>query len=59
MSRKGDCYDHAPADSFRGTLKTELVHHRCYQTRAEAEGEIAAYIDPTSMPSRAAQSRRR
>jgi putative transposase len=26
-------------------LKTELVHHRRYQTRAEAAGEIADYID--------------
>jgi len=45
MSRKGNCYDNAPAESFWGTLKTELVHHRRYQSRAEAAGEIAEYID--------------
>jgi putative transposase len=36
MSRKGDCYDNAPMESFFHTLKTELVHHRQYATRAEA-----------------------
>lgn len=45
MSRKGNCYDNAPVESFFGTLKTELVHHRRYQTRADAEQEIAEYID--------------
>jgi putative transposase len=45
MSRKGNCYDNAPIESFWGTLKTELVHHRHYRTRAEAEREIAEYID--------------
>jgi transposase InsO family protein len=32
-SRKGDCWDNAPMESFFHTLKTELVHHRKYQTR--------------------------
>ena len=45
MSRKGNCYDNAPVESFWGTLKTELVHHRQYRTRAEAAREIAEYID--------------
>ncbi len=45
MSRKGNCYDNAPVESFWGTLKTELVHHRRYQTRAEAVREIGEYID--------------
>lgn len=45
MSRKGNCYDNAPVESFWGTLKTELVHHRRYQTRAEAMREISEYID--------------
>ena len=40
MSRKGNCYDNAPMESFWGTLKTELVHHRRYRTREEArEGD--------------------
>jgi putative transposase len=45
MSRTGNCYDNAPVESFWGTLKTELVHHRRYQSRAEVEREIAEYID--------------
>ena len=45
MSRKGNCYDNAPVESFWGTLKTELVHHRRYQSRAEAAREIAEHID--------------
>ncbi len=45
MSRTGNCYDNAPVESFRGTLKNELVHHRRYATRAEAEREIGEYID--------------
>jgi putative transposase len=45
MSRKGNCYDNAPVESFWGTLKTELVHHRQYATRAEAVREISEYID--------------
>ena len=45
MSRKGNCYDNAPVESFFGTLKTELVHHRRYRTREEAAREIREYID--------------
>ncbi len=45
MSRKGNCYDNAPVESFWGTLKNELVYHRRYQTRAEAVREITEYID--------------
>ena len=45
MSRKADCYDNAPMESFFHTLKTELVHHRQYATRAEAQREIFAYIE--------------
>ena len=40
MSRKGNCYDDAPVESFCGRLKTESVDHRRYQTRAEAAREI-------------------
>ena len=36
MSRKGDCFDNAPMESFFHTFKTEQVHHRKYATRAEA-----------------------
>ena len=45
MSRKGDCYDNAPMESFFHTLKTELVHHRRYATRAQATRDIFAYIE--------------
>jgi putative transposase len=43
LSRKGDCYDNTPMESFFHTLKTELVHHRQYATRAEATRDIFAY----------------
>lgn len=45
MSRKGNCYDNAPMESFWGTLKQELVHHRRYATRDEAIREIREYIE--------------
>ena len=45
MSRKGNCYDNAPMESFWGTLKNELVHHRRYRTREEAITEITEYIE--------------
>jgi transposase InsO family protein len=45
MSRKADCYDNAPMESFFHTLKTELVHHRNYKTRAEAQRDIFAFIE--------------
>ena len=45
MSRKGNCYDNAPMESFWGTLKQELVHHRRYRTRLEATRDIIEYIE--------------
>lgn len=45
MSRKGNCYDNAPMESFWGTLKNELVHHRRYRTREEAARDIIEYIE--------------
>ena len=45
MSRKANCYDNAPMESFFHTLKTELVHHRQYETRAEAQRDIFAFIE--------------
>ncbi|WP_425514129.1 IS3 family transposase [Geobacter grbiciae] len=45
MSRKGNCYDNAPMESFWGSLKNELVHHCRYETRAEAEASIREYIE--------------
>ena len=45
MSRKGNCWDNAPMESFWGTLKTELVHHRRFATRDQARQEITEYIE--------------
>ncbi|MBF0456512.1 MAG: IS3 family transposase [Nitrospirae bacterium] len=45
MSRKGNCYDNAPMESFWGTLKNELVYHRHYRTRQEAIDDITEYIE--------------
>jgi transposase InsO family protein len=45
MSRTGNCYDNAPMESFFATLKTELVHHCHYQTKAEAKTDIFEYIE--------------
>jgi putative transposase len=45
MSRRGNCYDNAPMESFWGTLKNELVHHHHYRTREEAIKEITEYIE--------------
>ena len=45
MSRKGDPYDNAVAENFFSCLKCELVHHKHYCTRAEAQTDIFAYIE--------------
>ena len=44
MSRKGNCWDNAVAESFFGHLKQELVQWQCYQTRAEAQQDVLNYI---------------
>lgn len=45
MSRKGNCYDNAPMESFWGLLKNELIHHRHFRTVEEARGAISEYIE--------------
>ena len=45
MSRKANCWDNAPMESFFGTLKTELVHHREYPDRDTARRDLFAYIE--------------
>jgi putative transposase len=45
MSRRGNCYDNAPMESFWGILKSELTHHRHYKTRQEAIREISEHIE--------------
>ena len=45
MSRKGNCYDNAPVESFFDSLKTEEVADRVYRTRSEARRRIVDYIE--------------
>ncbi len=45
MSRKGNCWDNAVAESFFHTLKTELVHHEDYRSRTETKASIFEYIE--------------
>lgn len=45
MSRSGNCYDNAYAESFFHTLKVELVHRQKFQTHTEARETIREYID--------------
>jgi transposase InsO family protein len=45
MSRKGNCWDNAVAESFFHTLKTELVYHEIYETKAQANQSIFEYIE--------------
>jgi len=45
MSRKGDCWDNAMMESFFGSLKTEWVYGKDYQTRAEAKQDLFKYIE--------------
>lgn len=45
MSRKGNCWDNAVAESFFGALKSELIYRTCFETRKEAEMSIFEYIE--------------
>ncbi|MCC3344684.1 IS3-like element ISPssp1 family transposase [Psychrobacter sanguinis] len=45
MSRKGNCYDNAPIESFWGQLKNELIYHKVYETRDEAIKDVVRYIE--------------
>jgi transposase InsO family protein len=45
MSRKGNCWDNAVAESFFATLKTELVHEADWGTRAAARSAIFEYLE--------------
>ncbi len=52
MSRTGDCWDNAVAESFFATLKGELVDHERYATRAAAVASIRDYIERFYNPQR-------
>jgi putative transposase len=45
MSRTGNCWDNAPAESFFGILKRELVFHKRYLSRSQARQSIFDYIE--------------
>jgi putative transposase len=45
MSRKGNCWDNAVAESFFATLKVEFVHETLFRTRAQATHEVFEYIE--------------
>lgn len=45
MSRRGNCYDNAPMESFFATLKKERIHQVRYRSRAEARADIFGYIE--------------
>ena len=45
MSRKGNCWDNAVAESFFKTLKTELVYHEDYLTKQQAKLAVFEYIE--------------
>jgi len=46
MSRKGDCWDNAPCESWFGKLKSEWIYpHGIYETREEAKSSIIEYIE--------------
>ncbi len=52
MSRKGDCYDNAVAESFLSTLECELVMRHDWHTKAEARRAIFRYIETWYNPKR-------
>jgi putative transposase len=45
MSRTGNCWDNAPAESFFGILKRELIFHKRYLSRSQARQSIFDYIE--------------
>ena len=45
MSRRANCWDKAVAESFFGTLKTELIHPKIFSDQAEAKTIIAEWIE--------------
>jgi putative transposase len=45
MSRKGNCWDNAVAESFFGSLKKERIKKQIYKTRALAQADVKAYIN--------------
>jgi putative transposase len=45
MSRRGNCYDNAPMESFWSSLKNELIYQRRFETRLQAQAAVQEYIE--------------
>jgi putative transposase len=45
MSRRGNCLDNAPMESFFVSLKKEQAHHVRFRTRAEARAAVFEYVE--------------
>lgn len=52
MSRRGNCWDNAVAESFFSSLKKERIKKRIYRTRTLANDDIADYIEAFYNPKR-------
>ncbi len=52
MSRKGDCWDNAVAESFFSTIKAELIHRTDYVSRSQARASVFEYIEAFYNPRR-------
>jgi putative transposase len=52
MSRRGNCWDNAVAESFFGSLKRERVQKRIYRDHAEARSDLFDYIEMFYNPRR-------
>ncbi len=49
MSRKGNCWDNAPMESFYKTMKIERVYQLDYETRDQARLDIVNWIEASTM----------
>jgi len=52
MSRRGNCYDNAVAESFFASLKNERIRRKIYKTRQEARQDVFDYIELFYNPKR-------
>lgn len=52
MSRRGNCHDNAPVESFFGLLKCERIKRRIYPTKDAARADVFDYIEIFHSPKR-------
>jgi len=52
MSRRGNCWDNAPVESFFGTLKTERLNRRSLQSLEQVKNAVSTYIHGFYNPKR-------